>query len=945
MTTNTKKGKKLRIFSWKEKLVALVLSATVPLATMPSMAFALPHGGRVTKGQATLSYGTNRLLINQSTSQASFSWTGFNVGSAQTVKYRTPGASSVSMNFIGGTGPANISGKVTSNGILYFMDANGIVFGSGSTVSAAGIRAYGAGTGSGTIAPTGAVTNAGTLVAGPNGQVVLAGTSVTNTGTIVAPSGQVILVAGSTVTVSQTPSSSLSVASTGGGAVTDSGVINAENTDGTPGEIVLEAGMGSGTTTLASAAILDASAPHGGNGGAITVDGSRVVLDETAPLDVSAPNGTPGTITIDPTVTEVGTASALEAIDSSQNAYLNNSSVCIVLMANINLGGTSWTPLGNGSSSSNYFTGTFDGQGHTVSGYTITASNSNGTGFVGYLGSGGIVKNLGVEGTVNGGVYHNIGGVVGTNYGTVKGSWNTGSVSGDCYVGGVAGTNGGTVETSYNTGSVSGASVVGGVVGYNNGGTVETSYNTGSVGVGNFVGGVVGSNNGTVEYSYNNGSVCGLFHVGGVAGTNGGTVETSYSTGNVSGGGYVGGVAGTNGGTVETSYNTGNVSGGGYVGGVAGDNSSSGTVKNSYNTGSVSVGSLDGGVAGYNNGGTVETSYYLSGSSSVAVGAGSCTSCSSFMNSASNSSTTFNNLGSFTGWNAATGTFSTPSATWYIGSGVTVGSGITAPVLVSDLPVDTVAGNGNSVYNGTIEAVVTASSQSLTMGGSALTSGITATAGPNVGTYTVTPSVSLSAPTTQTSVGSVSVLSGIWTITKAPLNFSSVGLSNPTMTYDGGTSIALTTSNSSAILSGFVSGQGATYTGATGNFSSPSPGTHNVTATLTTADFTGSGTGFLWSNYTLPSLTLSGTGTILPANVSPSGSGSSGTGGGSGGSGEGVFSNLAVPPPIENIVENMNQNSSPTPLAAPSASGGNVTSSGGKGRPGDGILDVSDLPK
>ena len=267
MTTNTKKGKKLRIFSWKEKLVALVLSATVPLATMPSMAFALPHGGRVTKGQATLSYGTNRLLINQSTSQASFSWTGFNVGSAQTVKYRTPGASSVSMNFIGGTGPANISGKVTSNGILYFMDANGIVFGSGSTVSAAGIRAYGAGTGSGTIAPTGAVTNAGTLVAGPNGQVVLAGTSVTNTGTIVAPSGQVILVAGSTVTVSQTPSSSLSVAATGGGAVFDSGVINAENTDGTPGEIVLEAGMGSGTTTLASAAILNASAPSGGQRG------------------------------------------------------------------------------------------------------------------------------------------------------------------------------------------------------------------------------------------------------------------------------------------------------------------------------------------------------------------------------------------------------------------------------------------------------------------------------------------------------------------------------------------------------------------------------------------------------------------------------------------------------------------------------------------------------
>ena len=219
------------------------------------------------------------------------------------------------------------------------------------------------------------------------------------------------------------------------------------------------------------------------------------------------------------------------------------------------------------------------------------------------------------------------------------------------------------------------------------------------------------------------------------------------------------------------------------------------------------------------------------------------------------------------------------------------------------------------------------------MGGSALTSGITATAGPNAGTYAVTPTVSLSAPTTQTSVGSVSLVSGIWTITTVPLNFSSVGLSNPTMTYDGGTSVALTTLNSSATLSGFVPGQGATYTGATGTFSSSSAGTHNVTATLSSADFSGSGTGFSWLNYSLPALTLSGPGTIFP-----------GTGGGSGGSGDG-FSNLAVPPPIENIVENMNQNSSPTPIAASSASGGNVTPSGGNGRPGDGILDVSDLPK
>ncbi|MDA8111064.1 MAG: filamentous hemagglutinin N-terminal domain-containing protein, partial [Nitrospiraceae bacterium] len=249
------------------KAMALFLSALLPLSTLPEVALALPHGGVVTKGTATLSYATNRLLVNQGTSSASFSWISFNVGSNQTVQYKTPGASSVSMNFIGGPTPAQIAGKVISNGQLVFMDPDGIVFGSGSSVSAAGIRAYGASTSSGTITPTGAISNAGTLTAGTNGPIVLVGTQVSNTGTILAPSGEVVLAAGKTVTVSESPSSSLSVATTGGGAVSDSGVIEAENVDGTPGAITLQSGMNSGTTTLAGAAVLDAGAPTGGNGG------------------------------------------------------------------------------------------------------------------------------------------------------------------------------------------------------------------------------------------------------------------------------------------------------------------------------------------------------------------------------------------------------------------------------------------------------------------------------------------------------------------------------------------------------------------------------------------------------------------------------------------------------------------------------------------------------
>ena len=537
--------------SWLEKTASLVLASLIPLATLPEAALALPHGGVVTKGGATLSYGTSKLLIGQSTQSASFSWSSYNVGSTQSVQYKTPGSSSVSMNFIGGTTPAQIAGKVTSNGQLVFMDPNGIVFGSGSTVSAAGIRAYGAA--SATAPPTGAVANNGVLTAGEGGQIVLVGTSVTNTGTIVAPSGQVVLAAGSTVTVSQSPSSSLSVATTGGGSVYDSGVIRVENVGGTPGRITLQSGMGSGTTTLASAAVLDASAPIGGNGGRVAINASEVLLDNATPIDVSAPYGTPGTVSIDPNLILSGTtldicnAAGLSTIDGNQASLVIGTTTTdpltdtINLETNINMAdgtlpnGTSpyaWTPLGTSSSSA--FTGTFNGNGHLVSGYTITAATNNGTGFIGYLGTGGVVENLGVSGIVSGGIYSYISGVVGYNYsGTVKASYNTGSVSGKCDVGGIVGWNySGTVEYSYNTGSVNGSgSAVGGVVGYNSG-TVEYSYNTGNVtGSGNFVGGVMGENAGTVEYSYNTGSVSGSgSDVGGVVGENAGTVTDDYYT-------------------------------------------------------------------------------------------------------------------------------------------------------------------------------------------------------------------------------------------------------------------------------------------------------------------------------------------------------------------------------------------------------------------------------
>ena len=267
---------------------------------------------------------------------------------------------------------------------------------------------------------------------------------------------------------------------------------------------------------------------------------------------------------------------------------------------------TSWTPIGN---TSNPYTGSFDGQGHTVSGLYFNDSNTSFVGLFGNLGSSGEIKNVGViDSYFNG--YFSVGGVCGKNTGIITSCYNTGEVSGKESVGGVCGESFGTITGCYNTGEVSGKDSVGGVCGRNVGGTITGCYNTGTVsGSNNNVGGVCAYNTdagydtiGTITGSYNTGEVSGVESVGGVCGYEYKRCKIigSYNTGTVSGVKYIGGVCGyeDNRCTIIGSYNTGTVSGtGNYVGGVCGFNFVSCIITGCYTN--------NGGVYGENNNGTV----------------------------------------------------------------------------------------------------------------------------------------------------------------------------------------------------------------------------------------------------------------------------------------------------------------------------------------------------
>ena len=122
-----------------------------------------------------------------------------------------------------------------------------------------------------------------------------------------------------------------------------------------------------------------------------------------------------------------------------------------------------WTPIGQ--SFSKAYSGTFDGQGHTISGLW----HWWGTDYIGLFGNNeGTIKNLGVVDSYLSG-HENVGGVCGKNGGSLTNCYHTGPIYGVNYIGGVCGMNSGSLTNCYNTGNVQGNKNVGGVCGGNDG--------------------------------------------------------------------------------------------------------------------------------------------------------------------------------------------------------------------------------------------------------------------------------------------------------------------------------------------------------------------------------------------------------------------------------------------------------------------------------------------
>lgn len=260
------------------------------------------------------------------------------------------------------------------------------------------------------------------------------------------------------------------------------------------------------------------------------------------------------------------------------NAVLDND---IVFGANTSSVGTySWTPIGKTLNVA--FAGIIDGNDKKI--YGLYSSARDTTGFIGCLGTNGVLKNISfLKGSLSS---NSVGGIVGYSKGTLSSVLNESvSIAGKASngKGGVVGVNAGNIKNSTNKVSVDGT-VVGGVSGINSG-LIEDCNNEGKITGYGYVGGICSKNTGTISRGVNKGGVSATLavHTGYTKVESNGKTCTNRSLENT----YVGGVCAYNNGNVQNAKNTGFISAEGITGGLVGYNLK--TIQNSINAASVTA--------------------------------------------------------------------------------------------------------------------------------------------------------------------------------------------------------------------------------------------------------------------------------------------------------------------------------------------------------------------
>ncbi|HZV85051.1 MAG TPA: filamentous hemagglutinin N-terminal domain-containing protein, partial [Brevundimonas sp.] len=334
--------------------VAVSLGSAVQAQTLPT-------GGSVTAGGANIVSGPGAMTINQSSQNVAINWNSFSIGQGGTVVFVQPNSTSVALNRVLGPDASAIFGSLTSNGQVFLINPNGVLFGQGSQVNVGGLVASTLGMSDADFmagdyrfsgAGGGSVLNQGAIIAN-GGYVALLGGRVSNEGLIQANLGAVVLAAGEAMTLDVAGDGLLSVVIDKGAAnalvqnggmlqadggrvimtaqgagdllrtaVNNTGVVQARTIGERNGTILLLGDMQSDTLNVSG--VLDASAPDGGDGGFIETSAGTVNIAAGARITSDAPKGKTGTWLIDPADFTIGAGGNISGATLSAQLVTTN---------------------------------------------------------------------------------------------------------------------------------------------------------------------------------------------------------------------------------------------------------------------------------------------------------------------------------------------------------------------------------------------------------------------------------------------------------------------------------------------------------------------------------------------------------------------------------------------------------------------------------------------